>query len=360
MKQPRAQFTKVVDHETEKFFQTKNEVMHEYAPIIGATGFMLYSFYKSMANRATGNTAWPGYKLIKAHLGFDDSTISCYNWLLEHCEILKIEQFEQGNNDHNIYHLVTVNPVSPELLARLTKALQPNPTDGQRWAKFKAARLELVKSWQPLHAHFKAKPAAPAESTPAPIANNIQPMINTSPQNSELVARLVAEFKENKLSEAAATKIITDYGVEAVTQQLAWLPGRESDTPLRTLRAALKGNWLEPKPVGKPTIGAEIMTAPPVETGHALSLPHAPSLPPDPLWQEVKARLQMQMTQAAYDNWVKQTELVSMEGNNWLIQCESTFAQDWLENRLNGTLTRTVNGVVGHEVALKFVVHGSG
>jgi len=75
MKQPRAQFTKVVDHETEKFFQTKNEVMHEYAPIIGATGFMLYSFYKSMANRATGNTAWPGYKLIKAHLGFDESTI---------------------------------------------------------------------------------------------------------------------------------------------------------------------------------------------------------------------------------------------------------------------------------------------
>jgi hypothetical protein len=167
-------------------------------------------------------------------------------------------------------------------------------------------------------------------------------------------------FKDNKLTEAAATKMITDYGEEAVKQQLAWLPHRATDMPLRTLRAALKGNWDEPKSVGKPEVQAEIMAAPPdlppqaapplVETGHALPLPD------DPLWQEVKARLQMQLPQATYDNWVKQTELMQVEGNQWLIQCESTFAQDWLENRLNGTLARTVASVAGQSVDLKFVV----
>ncbi len=80
-------------------------------------------------------------------------------------------------------------------------------------------------------------------------------------------------------------KMITDYGEEAVKQQLAWLPARATDMPLRTLRAALKGNWDEPKSVGKPMIETEIIPAPPrVETGPAQSLP------PDPQWQEVKAR----------------------------------------------------------------------
>jgi len=66
----------------------------------------------------------------------------------------------------------------------------------------------------------------------------------------------------------------------------------------------------------------------------------------------------MQLPQATYNNWIKQTELIQVEGNQWLIQCESTFAQDWLENRLNGTLTRTAASVAGQAVILKFVVSG--
>jgi len=254
MKQPRAEFTKVVDHETEKFFQTKNEVMHEYAPIIGATGFMLYSFYKSMANRAVGNATWPGYKLIKAHLGFDDSTISCYNWLLEHCEILKIERSEQGNNDHNIYHLVTVNPITPELLTKLTEALQPQATDGQRWAKFKASRLEAVMAWQPIRAHFKAPRSASKEAAPATNGHAPHAASADLPSLAEVVAYMTETLKDGQkpLSEAAAMKMITQYGLEAVDRQLSWLENRETDNPLRTLRAALKDNWNEPKPVGKP------------------------------------------------------------------------------------------------------------
>ena len=77
---------------------------------------------------------------------------------------------------------------------------------------------------------------------------------------------------------------------------------------------------------------------------------------PDPLWQEVKERLQMQMTKATFDGCVRQTELVSIEGNQWLIQCASTSAQEWLENRLNGTLTRTASSVAGQAVELKFIV----
>jgi len=367
MKQPRAEFTKVVDHETEKFFQTKNEVMHEYAPIIGATGFMLYSFYKSMANRAVGNATWPGYKLIKAHLGFDDSTISCYNWLLEHCEILKIERSEQGNNDHNIYHLVTVNPITPELLTKLTEALQPQATDGQRWAKFKASRLEAVMAWQPLSAHFKAPRATPKEAAPAPTNEPTPPAPSADlPRQTKLVAYMTETFHDGKkpLSESAAMKMIEQYGIEAVERQISWLERRDSDNPLRTLRAALKDDWCEPKPIGQAKAepftpadrSAMALDVARMNEAHEPPAPAPESPPPDPLWQEVKERLQMQMTQATFDSCVRSTELVNMEGNQWVIQCESTFAQEWLVNRLNGTLTRTANSVAGQEVTLQFIV----
>jgi len=177
------------------------------------------------------------------------------------------------------------------------------------------------------------------------------------------VAYMTETFHDGKkpLSEAAAMKMIEQYGIEAVERQISWLERRDTDNPLRTLRAALKDDWSEPKPIGQakaePFTPAEmaVMTA---RMNEANEPDPAPENRPhdDPLWQEVKERLRMQMTQATYDSWVRQTELVSMEGNRWLIQCDSTFAQECLEQRLNGTLTRTVNGVAGHEVALKFIV----
>ena len=343
MKQREGELTEIIDEEV-CFFQVKNEVIHEYVPIIGATGFMLYSFYKSMANRATGNIAFPSLELAHKHLGMATTTSNRYNWLLEACGLIYIIKGNARSN--NVYRLLKVNPVTPELITHLTKVLQPNPQEGKEWARFKATTLESVKAWQPLRAHFKAKP-----TPPDPVADtDDQTTADTSPQ-SELVAQLVEMFKENKLSEAAAIKMITDYGEEAVKQQLAWLPARKSNTPLRILRAALNGNWKEPKPVGKPVIETEMMAAlPPVETGHV-----APP-PPDPMWHEVKEILQMQLPQATYNTWIKPTELVQIEGNQWLIQCGSTFAQDWLENRLNGTLTRTASSVAGQGVELRFIV----
>jgi len=362
----------------------------EYRPIIGATGLDLYSFYKQMANRKDGETLFPSMRLITAHLGMTESTISQYNWLLEYCGLLKIKTGDSRTNNH--YTLLPVNPVTPELLAKLTQVLQPKANDGQGWARFKANRLKAVMAWQPLSAHFKAKPAAPQEAAPAPTNEPTPPAPSADlPRQTELVAYMTETFHDGKklLSEAAAMKMIEQYGLAAVEQQIEWLARRETDNPLRTLRAALKDDWNEPKPIGKahaePFTPAEmaVMTArmneanepdpaPPVETGHALSLPPDPQAiletaamplapapdapPPDLLWQEVKERLRMQMTQATYDTWVKQTELVQVEGNQWLIQCDSIFAQECLEQRLNGTLTRTVRGVAGQEIELKIIV----
>jgi len=250
--QQRYPATEVIDQEKSAFFMVKNEIVTEYRPIIGATGLDLYCLYKQMANRKEGETLYPSMQFINAHLGLAENTISCYNWLLECCGLLKIETGDARTS--NRYTLLPVNPVTPELLAKLTEALQPKATDGQRWANFKASRLEAVMAWQPISAHFKAP--RPTSKTQPPATNGRAPHAASAdlPSQAELVAYMTETFKDGQkpLSEAAAIKMIEQYGLEAVNRQLSWLENRETDNPLRTLRAALKDNWSEPKPVGKP------------------------------------------------------------------------------------------------------------
>jgi hypothetical protein len=236
----------VVSEKESRFFIQENEIVTHYLPIIEATGYTLYGFYSQMANRKKNNMLFPSMPLITAHLGYARSTISRYNWLLEYCNLLRIEISNYGGN--NTYFLLPVNPVTPELLAKLTEALQPIPSDGKEWARFKANRLEAVKNWQPLSAHFKAKAVAPANGQPP------QHQSTDLPSQADVVAYMMETFIDGQkpLSEAAAMKMIEQYGLEAVDRQLAWLEGRVTDNPLRTLRAALKDNWSEPKPVGKP------------------------------------------------------------------------------------------------------------
>lgn len=74
------------------------------------------------------------------------------------------------------------------------------------------------------------------------------------------------------------------------------------------------------------------------------------------IWETALNQLQMQMTQATFDTWVKDTHLVSNTGQKLVIGTKSAFAKDWLENRLFNTINRTVSGIVGHSVDLEFIV----
>jgi hypothetical protein len=81
------------------------------------------------------------------------------------------------------------------------------------------------------------------------------------------------------------------------------------------------------------------------------------------LWQAILDQLQMQMTQATFETWVKDTHVVSGNfsgdngnGNSLVIGVKSTFAKDWLENRLFTTINRTVASILEQPVDIRFVV----
>ncbi|MFQ6000165.1 MAG: DnaA ATPase domain-containing protein, partial [Anaerolineae bacterium] len=74
------------------------------------------------------------------------------------------------------------------------------------------------------------------------------------------------------------------------------------------------------------------------------------------IWQAAQGELQLQMTRATYDTWLKGTFAVSYEDGLLIVGTESPYAKEWLENRLLGTIKRTLAGILGHTVEVRFIV----
>jgi chromosomal replication initiator protein len=79
----------------------------------------------------------------------------------------------------------------------------------------------------------------------------------------------------------------------------------------------------------------------------------------DQVWQTALGQLQMQMTQATFDTWVKNTHVVSKNEDSLVIGTKNAFAKDWLENRLFATISRTVTSIVGRAIDIKFIVEAN-
>ncbi|MDQ7030926.1 MAG: chromosomal replication initiator protein DnaA [Ardenticatenia bacterium] len=74
------------------------------------------------------------------------------------------------------------------------------------------------------------------------------------------------------------------------------------------------------------------------------------------LWDAVLGDIQLQMTRATFDTWMKGTELIECRGNRYIIGTPSPYAADWLENRLQPLIRKTLERHVGAEVHVEFTV----
>ena len=61
------------------------------------------------------------------------------------------------------------------------------------------------------------------------------------------------------------------------------------------------------------------------------------------------------MIKATFDTWVRNTRLVSCQDGVFVVGTQNEFARDWLENRLLTTVERTLVGIVGYLVKVRFV-----
>lgn len=73
-------------------------------------------------------------------------------------------------------------------------------------------------------------------------------------------------------------------------------------------------------------------------------------------WHTTLEQLQLQMTHATFNTWVKNTRLVKCEDSTYTIGVKNAYAKDWLENRLQGTIKRTLSNTAGGSVKVDFIV----
>jgi len=74
------------------------------------------------------------------------------------------------------------------------------------------------------------------------------------------------------------------------------------------------------------------------------------------VWQTALGELQLQITRATFETWVKDTRVLSYEDGEFFVGVHSAFAKDWLENRLLSTIKQTLAKIMGRSVGVSFVV----
>ena len=77
---------------------------------------------------------------------------------------------------------------------------------------------------------------------------------------------------------------------------------------------------------------------------------------PDLVWSAALGELQLQMTQATFDTWLRDSRLLKCEGDTFVVGVKSGYAKDWLEHRLLTTIKRTLARLTGRTVEARFVV----
>jgi chromosomal replication initiator protein len=81
---------------------------------------------------------------------------------------------------------------------------------------------------------------------------------------------------------------------------------------------------------------------------------------PTQVWQAALGELQLQVSKANYMTWLKDTQLISYEDGLFVIGAPTAFATEWLENRLQSLVRKTLIGITGRTVDVRFVVTPSG
>lgn len=78
-------------------------------------------------------------------------------------------------------------------------------------------------------------------------------------------------------------------------------------------------------------------------------------LKPTQIWQAAQGELQLQMTHATYDTWVKRTAVAAWHDDTLVVAVPNDYTRDWWQQRLQTTVNRIVAGIVGRPIAVQFV-----
>ncbi len=78
------------------------------------------------------------------------------------------------------------------------------------------------------------------------------------------------------------------------------------------------------------------------------------------LWETVLAQIQSTISQANFNTWFKNTEIISVEENSILISVPNSFAKEWLENKYGKTILKIVGTINDDIREIKYIINNKG
>ena len=168
--------------------------------------------------------------------------------------------------------------------------------------------------------------------------------------------------------------LFSDSGIVYSREQYESSPGPFSSLPTgrmdgkragttESVRTADSGDELPSVPP-RPTYALELDGAQEGCEEAVISVAALPSAPPASapetdwraVWQKALGELQLQLAASTYYTWLHDTWLEAYEDGEFIIGTANTYARDWLENRLRTLVRKTLKGLVGRTVDVRFVV----
>jgi len=74
------------------------------------------------------------------------------------------------------------------------------------------------------------------------------------------------------------------------------------------------------------------------------------------IWQAALGELQLELTRATFETWLRNSRLVACEDGIFVIGVANTYARDWLESRLRSVVARVLTRLTGRTASVRFVV----
>jgi chromosomal replication initiator protein len=74
------------------------------------------------------------------------------------------------------------------------------------------------------------------------------------------------------------------------------------------------------------------------------------------VWRAALGELQVSLSPANYETWLRDTRLVDVDEQRFRIAVPNGFAKDWLETRYRSLISQTLARIVGYSVQVEFVV----
>ena len=100
--------------------------------------------------------------------------------------------------------------------------------------------------------------------------------------------------------------------------------------------------------------------------GHPLPIDHPtrshrsdPSMDAKQVWRAALGELQVALSPANFETWLRDTQLVDVDDNRFRIAVPNGFAKDWLDTRYRSLISQTLARIVGYSVQVEFVVRSA-